>query len=325
MDRRMFIGVLAGALTATVRAVSAQQQPAGIHRIGFLGTTSASEYASNVDAFRAGLRDLGYVEGKNIVIDFRWADGDPNRLPALAAELVRLKVDVLVTHAEGTLAARRATASIPIVMAVAADAVGAGHVTNLARPGGNITGSTILIPEISAKRLELLKAAVPRIARVAVLVRKDSSWKSFLQMMQSTGQAMNLTMQIFEVRGQAEFESAFLEMAKARVDALVISEEPLLIGNSEAVAELAAKYRWPSVGFVGVAEAGGLVGYGVYGPELFRRAAMLVDKILKGAKPGDLPIEQPTKFKLVINLKTARFLGLTIPTALLLRADEVIQ
>ena len=325
MDRRKFIVALAGSLTAAVRAANAQQQRAKVYRIGFLGTTSASEYASNVDALRAGLRDLGYVEGKNIVIDFRWADGDPDRLPTLAAELVRLKVDVLVTHAEGTRAAKGATASIPIVMAVAADAVGAGHVANLARPGGNVTGSTILIPEISAKRLELLKAAVPRIARVAVLVRKDSSWKSFLQMLQSTGQAMNLTMQFFEVRGRAEFESAFSEMAKARVDALVVSEEPLLIANSEAIAELAAKYRWPSAGFVRTAEAGGLIGYGVFGPELYRHAAVLVDKIIKGANPGDLPIEQPTKFKLVINLKTAKALGLTIPQPLLLRADEVIQ
>jgi putative ABC transport system substrate-binding protein len=271
------------------------------------------------------LHALGYVEGKNTVIEFRWADGDLDRLPALAAELVRLKVDVLVTHAEGTRAAGRATASIPIVMAVTADAMGTGLVASLARPGGNVTGSTILIPEISAKRLELLKAAVPHITRVAVLVRKDSYWKTFLQMLQSTGKAMSLTMQFFEVRGPAEFESAFSEMAKARVDALVVSEEPILIANRKAIAELAAKYRWPSSGFVGVAEAGGLIGYGIYGPEVYRHAAVLVDKILKGAKPGELPIEQPTKFKLVINLKTAKALGLVIPQSLLLRADEVIQ
>jgi putative ABC transport system substrate-binding protein len=325
MDRRKFIGALAASLSAAVRATSAQPQPVKVYRIGFLGTTSASEYASNVDALRAGLHDLGYVEGKNIVIEFRWADGDLDRLLKLAAELVGLKVDVLVTHAEGTRAAKRATASIPIVMAVTADAVGSGLVASLARPEGNVTGSTILIPEISAKRLELLKAAVPHITRVAVLVRKDSSWKTVLQMLQSTGKAMNLTMQFFEVRGPAEFESAFSEMAKARVDALVVNEDPMLIAYSKAIAELAAKYRWPSTGFVRVAEAGGLIGYGVYGPELYRHAAVLVDKILKGAKPGDLPIEQPTKFKLVINLKTAKALGLTIPQSLLLRADEVIQ
>jgi putative ABC transport system substrate-binding protein len=324
IDRRRFIGALAGALAA-VRAASAQQQPAKVYRIGFLGTTSASEYASNVDAWRAGLHDLGYIEGKNIVIEFRWADGDPDRLPRLAAELVRLNVDVLVTHAEGTRAAKRATASIPIVMGVAADAVASGYVASLARPGGNVTGSTILIPEISVKRLELLKAAAPHITRVAVLVRKDSTWKTILQKLQSTSKAMNLTMQFFEVRGRAEFERAFSEMAKARVDALVINEEPMLIANSKAITELAAKYRWPSSGFVGVAETGGLIGYGVFGPELYRHAAALVDKIIKGANPGDLPIEQPTKFKLVINLETAKALGITIPQALLLRVDEVIQ
>jgi len=325
MDRRKFIGALGGALTATtVRAANAQQQSAKVYRIGFLGTTSASEYASNVDAWRAGLHDLGYVEGKNIVIEFRWADGNLDRLPALAAELVRLKVDVLVTHAEGTRAAKQATASIPIVMAVTSDAIGNGFVANLARPEGNVTGSTILIPEISAKRLELLKAAVPYITRVAVLVRKDSSTTTVLQMLQRTGKAMNLTAQFFEVRGRTELESAFSEMAKARVDALVVNEEPMLIAYSEAIAGLAAKYRWPSIGFVRVAEAGGLIGYGVYGPELYRHAAVLVDKLLKGAKPGDLPIEQPTKFKLVINLKTAKALGITIPQSLLLRADEVI-
>jgi putative tryptophan/tyrosine transport system substrate-binding protein len=325
MNRRMFIGALAGTLTTTVRGASAQQHPAKVYRIGFLGTTSPSGYASNVDALRAGLQDLGYVEGKNIVIYFRWADGDRDRLPKLAAELVRLKVDVLVTHAEGTRAAKQATVSIPIVMAVTADAVANGYVASLARPGGNVTGSTILIPEISAKRLELLKAAAPQVARIAVLVRKDSSWKTVLQVLQSTGKAMNLTMQFFEVWGQTDFESAFLEMANARVDALVVDEEPMLIANVKQIAVLAAKHRWPSTGFVAVAEAGGLIGYGVYGPEIYRHAAVLVDKILKGAKPGDLPIEQPTKFKLVINLKTAKALGLTIPQSLLLRADEVIQ
>ena len=326
MDRRKFIGALGGALTATtVRAANAQQQSAKVYRIGFLGTTSASEYASNVDAWRAGLHDLGYVEGKNIVIEFRWADGDRDRLPTLAAELVRLKVDVLVTHAEGTRAAKQATVSIPIVMAVTADAVANGFVASLARPGGNITGSTILIPEISAKRLEVLKSAAPKITRVAVLVPKDSSWETVLRGLQSTGKAMNLTMQFFEVRARAEFESAFSEMAQARVDALVVHEEPMLIPHAKAIVALAAKYRWPSTGFVAVAEAGGLIGYGVYGPGLYRHAAVLVDKILKGAKPGDLPIEQPTKFKLVINLKTAKTLGITIPQSVLARADEVIQ
>jgi len=325
MDRRTFIGALGGALTVMVRTTSAQSQATKAHRIGFLGTTTASEFASRTDALRVGLRDLGYVEGQNTVIEYRWANGDVDRLPTLAAELVALKVDVLVTHAEGALAAKRATTSIPIVMAFSADAVATGLAASLARPGGNVTGSTVLIPEISAKRLELLKAAAPRINRVAVLVRKGGTWKTVLQMLQSKGNAMNLEVQFFEVRDRTEFESAFSEMAKARVDGLVVSEDPTLGGDSKAIVELAAKYRWPSIGYRDLAEAGGLVGYGVDVLKIYRHAAVFVDKILKGAKPADLPIEQPTQFDLVVNLKTAKALDLTIPQSMLLRADEVIQ
>jgi len=325
MDRRTFIGALGGALTVMVRTTSAQSQATKAHRIGFLGTTTASEFASRTDALRVGLRDLGYVEGQNTVIEYRWANGDVDRLPTLAAELVALKVDVLVTHAEGALAAKRATTSIPIVMAFSADAVATGLAASLARPGGNVTGSTVLIPEISAKRLELLKAAAPRINRVAVLVRKGGTWKTVLQMLQSKGNAMNLEVQFFEVRDRTEFGSAFSEMAKARVDGLVVSEDPTLGGDSKAIVELAAKYRWPSIGYRNLAEAGGLVGYGVDVLKIYRHAAVFVDKILKGAKPADLPIEQPTQFDLVVNLKTAKALDLTIPQSMLLRADEVIQ
>ena len=325
MDRRTFIGALGGALTVMVRTTSAQSQATKAHRIGFLGTTTASEFASRTDALRVGLRDLGYVDGQNTVIEYRWANGDVDRLPTLAAELVALKVDVLVTHAEGALAAKRATTSIPIVMAFSADAVATGLAASLARPGGNVTGSTVLIPEISAKRLELLKAAAPRINRVAVLVRKGGTWKTVLQMLQSKGNAMNLEVQFFEVRDRTEFGSAFSEMAKARVDGLVVSEDPTLGGDSKAIVELAAKYRWPSIGYRDLAEAGGLVGYGVDVLKIYRHAAVFVDKILKGAKPADLPIEQPTQFDLVVNLKTAKALDLTIPQSMLLRADEVIQ
>ena len=186
MDRRTFISALGGALTVTVRAASAQSSLPRPYRIGFLGTTSAADFADRVDAFRAGLDDLGYLEGRNTIIEFRWADGNVDRLPTLAAELVALKVDVLVTHAEGGFAAKRATTSIPIVMAFSADAVATGLAASLARPGGNVTGSTVLIPEISAKRLELLRTAVPRITRVAVLVRKGGTWKTVLQMLQRT-------------------------------------------------------------------------------------------------------------------------------------------
>jgi len=326
MDRRKFIGVLAGALTVTMRAASAQQQPAKVYRIGFLGTTSASEFASRVDALRAGLRDLGYVEGKNMVIEFRWAEENYNRLPELAAELVSLKVDVLVTHSNaGASASKQATTTIPIVMAIGADAVATGLVESLARPGGNLTGSTILTPEISAKRLALLKEAVPRIARLAILVRDSPGNRLLLQPTETTARSLNVTVQLFSVRGANEFESAFSAMSAGRIDAVAVFDDAFLIVNAAEVAELATRQRLPSTGSVELAEAGGLIGYGVDALELFRHAAVFVDRILRGAKPRDLPIEQATKFRLLVNLKTAKALGLTIPQSLLLRADEVIQ
>ena len=326
IDRRRFVSALGGALIVAMRTGSAQAQAIKPHRIGFLGTTSAAEFATRVDAFRTGLRDAGYVEGKNAVIEFRWADGHVDRLPQLAAELVALKVDVLVAHAEGAFAAKRATTTIPIVMAFSADAVATGLATSLARPGANVTGSTVLIPEISAKRLELLKTAAPRVSQVAVLVRKGGTWKTVLEMLQDKGKSLNLTVQFFEIiRDKTELESTFSEMAKARINALAVSEDPILAGYSEAIVELAAKYRWPTTGYRGLAEAGGLIGYGVDGLKIYRRAAVFVDKILKGAKPADLPIEQPTQFDLVLNLRTANALGLVIPQSLLSRADQVIR
>jgi putative ABC transport system substrate-binding protein len=327
IDRRTFIGTMAGsALITAARAVDAQQQPAKIYRIGFLGITSASEFASRVEALRAGLRDLGYIEGRNIVIEFRWAEENYDRLPELAADLVRLKVDVLVTHSNaGASAAKQATTTIPIVMAVGADAVATGLVENLARPGGNLTGSTILLPEISGKRLALLKEAVPRIARLAVLVRDSPGNRSLLQPTETTARSLNVTVQLFNVRGPNEFESAFSAMSARRVDAVAVFDDPLLIVNAAEIADLAARQRLPSTGSVELAEAGGLIGYGVDAPELFRHAAVFVDRILRGAKPRDLPIEQATKFHLLVNLKAAKVLGITIPQSLLVRADEVIQ
>jgi putative ABC transport system substrate-binding protein len=327
MDRRTFTGTLAGTLIAATRVAVAQQQPARIYRIGFLGTTSASEYAGQVEALRAGLRDLGYVEGKNIVIEFRWADGHYDRLPELAAELVRLNVDIIVTH--GTLGARvamQATKMIPIVMAIGADAILTGLVTSLARPGGNLTGSTILNPELSSKRLALLKEAVPRITRAAVVVPRDNpSAGAVLQSMETTARSLRVALQFFEVRGPSDFESAFSEIGTARVDAVLVFEDPMLIVNSKAIAELAAKYRLASAGFKEFAEAGGLIGYGADTLDVIRHAAVFVDKILKGAKPGDLPIEQATRFELLINLWTAKVLGIAIPQSVLTRADKVIQ
>lgn len=300
ITRRRLLAALGPAMIASPRRSFALQQPARIIRIGFLGVTSASLPASviRVEALRAGLRDLGYVEGKNLTLEFRWAEGRHERLPELAAELVRLKVVVIVAQGtQGVSAAKQATTTIPIVMPVVADPVDTGLVASLARPGGNVTGLTWFSQEVSAKRLELLKDAVPR----------------------------TLEIQPFEVRGPSELESAFAAIVVKRADAVTIIEDAILIANAKAIANLAVKNRLPLVAFNEVVEAGGLMAYGADFPEMFQRAATYVDKILKGAKPGELPIERATKFDLVINLKTAHALGLTIPRSILLRADRVIE
>ena len=280
-----------------------------------------------VEALRAGLRDLGYVEGKNIVIEYRWVEGKYERLPDLAAELVRLKVDIIVAQAtQGTLAAKRATTTIPIVTPLSGDPVATGLVASLARPGGNVTGSTFFQPELAAKRLELLRDALPRTRRVAVLLNPDqSSHPLIFQAMELTAKSLKLELHQFGVRGPDEFESAFAAMAKRRVDAVAIIEDPSTIANAKAVADLAARKRLPSIGHVELAEAGGLMAYGVNIPEMWRRAAVFVDKILKGAKPADLPIERATKFELIVNMKTAKALGIKIPQSILVRADKVIE
>jgi putative ABC transport system substrate-binding protein len=326
MDRRAFLSALgAGLLVAP--PVAEAQQPARVPRIGFLGLVSASDFAKQVEALRAGLGDLGYLEGKTIVIEYRWAEGKYNRLPDLAAELVRLKVDVLVTHGTpGALAAKRATTTIPIVMATSGDAVASGLVESLARPGGNVTGSTFFVPELNAKRLEFFKESFPHTRRMAVLVNPDNpAIVSIVQAMERTAGSLKVALQQFAVRGPNDLDGAFSAMTKSRVDAVAIIEEPMFQANAGAIAGLAVQKRLPSIGFKEFAEAGGLLAYGVNLLELFRRAAYFVDKILKGAKPADLPVERPTRFELVINLKTAKALGLTIPQSVLLRADDVIQ
>jgi putative ABC transport system substrate-binding protein len=329
ISRRRFITGFVIASTPLGATASAQEYKAEkVYRIGFLGTASASAQAKRVDALRAGLRDLGYVEGKNIVIEFRWAEGRYDRLPDLAAELVRLKVDVLVTAGTpGTLAAKKATTTVPIVMVGIGDAVATGVVASLARPGGNITGSTDSVPELMAKLLELLKEIMPRTRRVAVLVNPDNPSRPspVLKAMGTTAGSLKVELQKFEARGPSEFESAFSRMAKSRVDAVVVTTDVLFNYNVAAVADLAAKKRLPSAGAKAFAEAGGLIGYGLNFPDMDRRAAYFVDKILKGVKPEDLPVQQPTKFELVVNLKTAKALGLTIPQTLLLRADQIIE
>ena len=326
ITRRDFIGTLAGGLLAA--PLAAEAQPAGkLYRIGFLGSVSAFGYAKQVEALRAGLRDLGYLEGKNIVIEYRWAEGKYDRLADLAAELVRLKVDVLVTHGTPAgLAAKRATTTIPIVIATSADAVTSGLVASLARPGGNVTGSSYFVPELNAKRMEFLKEAFPHTRRMAVLLNPDNpAMVPILQALELTAGSLKVALQQFAVRGPNEFDGAFSAMTKSQVDAVAIIEDSVFQANAGAIAGLTVEKRLPSTGFKEFAEAGGLMAYGPSIPHLFRRAAVYVDKILKGAKPADLPVEQPTKFELVINLKTAKALGLTIPPSLLQRADQVIE
>ena len=278
MNRRTFLcGLTLGTLAAPLAAGA--QQAGKVYRIGFLGPSSASTHANRVEALRAGLRELGYVEGKNILIEYRWAEGKYDRLLDLAAELVHLKVDVLVTFGTpGTLAAKQTTTTIPIVMAGSGDAVATGLVASLARPGGNITGSTLFIPELMAKRLELLKEAMPRTGRVAVLVNPDNSANvPVLKAMEVTAGSLKVELQKFEARGPNEFESAFSAMAKSGVGAVVVNDDALFNANARAIAGLAAKKRLPLAGTGEIAEVGGAIGYGVSFPDEFRRAAVYVD------------------------------------------------
>jgi len=301
------LGVLAAPLAADA------QQQAKVARIGVLGEPTASTYATRIEAFKQGLRELGYVEGQNIAIEYRWAEGNLERLPGLAAELVRLRVDVIVTHGTpGTRAAQQATTTIPIVMAHSGDAVGTGLITSLARPGGNTTGSTHFSPEINAKRMELLKEAVPHIRRVAALMNPGNPiTEADLKQMEFTAQSLGIELRPVRVRRGDELDSTFLALVKARTNALVIEDDAVLASLARPIADLAAKYRLPRATSLDHVQAGSLLSYGASFTELWRRAATFVDKILKGAKPADLPVEQPTKFELVINLKTARALGLT--------------
>lgn len=318
------------ALGATVLAPLpsfAQQQLAKVARIGFLGPTSASGTASRLEALRAGLRDLGYVEGKNIIIEFRWAGGDYDRLPELAAELVRLKIDVLLTYGTaGTYAAKHAATAIPIVMVTSSDAIATGIVASLARPGGNITGSTIFNPELSAKRIELVKEAMPRITRMAALFNPGNpSNASARQAMEITAKSFKVELHPFEARRPEDFAGAFAAMVKNHFDAVVLPEEPIFNAHYKQIAELAVKNRIVLAGGIELAEAGGMIGYGVNFPDLWRRAAVFVDKILKGTKPGDIPIERATRFEMVLNIKTAKALDIKIPNSILVQATKVIE
>jgi putative ABC transport system substrate-binding protein len=308
--------------------VADAQQPGKVPRIGYLGPGSPSTVGHLVEAFRRGLRVLGYVEGQNIAIEYRWAEGRFERLPDLAAELVRLNVDVIVTATTPAIqAAKQATKTIPIVMAVSADPVETGLVASLARPGGNITGLSLLAPEIVGKQLQLLKEAVPKVSRVAVLCNPANlSSAPQLREAEVAARPLGVRLQILEARSPDEFESAFAAMTRERVGSLLVLGDPLFFQQRTRLADLAAKSRVPAMyGVSEHAEAGGLIAYSANVSDVYRRAATYVDKILKGAKPADLPVEQPTTFELVINLKTARALGLTIPQTVLIRADQVIQ
>jgi putative ABC transport system substrate-binding protein len=316
-------------LTVFLLTVGEAQQPKKVHRIGHLDGASPSVNADRIEAFRQGLRELGYVEGKNIIIEWRHAEGKADRLPRLAAELARLTVDVIVTGgAAATRPAKEATATIPIVMGQDSDPVGSGFVASLARPGGNVTGLSTLLPEISGKRLEILKEAVPRLSRVAVF--GTSTWAGNAQVLRETelaAGALGVKLQYLDLLDTKNFETAFRTAGNGRADAvLMVVWGAVLNPRRKEVAELAVKSRLPTIyREVESVEDGGLMSYGVNIPDLFRRAATYVDKILKGAKPADLPVEQPTKFEFVINLKAAKQIGLTIPPNVLARADKVIR
>jgi len=324
--KTMLTGLLLAAVLPTFSVTEAQQ--AKVPRIGYLSTVSFSVNAARIDALRQGLRELGYVEGKNIVIEWRSAEGRLDRLPSLAAELVRLNVDVIVTAAPPpTRAAKTATATIPIVMAFADDPVSSGFVTSLARPGGNITGLSSLAPEISGKQLELLKEVVPGLSRVAVL--GTSTVPQYAQVVKEidlSAKVFGITVQYLDVLNAKDVEAAFRNAKKNDAGAVVVLGSPILLSRRTQIVALAAESRLPATySRPEYVEVGGLMTYGVKITDLFRRAAYYVDKILKGAKPADLPVEQPTKFELVINLKTAKQIGLTIPPNVLARADRVIR
>jgi putative ABC transport system substrate-binding protein len=328
VNRRAFLGTLTGGLLAA--PLAAEAQPAGkVWRIGVL-TNKASDVAESRQwqAFRLGLRERGWIEGENILIEFRGVEGNSARLPELAADLVRRKVDLIVTRGSlFTGAVKAATSSIPIVFIAHADPVGTGHVASLARPGGNVTGLAILQTELGAKALELLRSVVPAVTRIAVLWHSGTpSTVPGLKALEEPARMLRVELQPVGAQSSAEFEGAFAAMARGRAQALLVFATPIFFGERQRLGELAIAHRLPTMFQIrDYAEAGGLMSYGADLADLYRRAAIPVDKILKGAKPGDIPIEQPTKFELIINLRSAKALGLTIPPSLLQRADQVIE
>jgi ABC-type uncharacterized transport system substrate-binding protein len=332
IGRREFITLLGGA-AAGWPFCSRAEPTSKVFRVGFMATGSlrSPEQRSMTDAFRQGLRERGYLEGQNIVIEYRAAEGKIERFTELAAELVDLHPDLIVaSNTPAARAARQATATIPIVVAVMGDPVGDGLVASLARPAGNVTGMTFLGPELASKRLELLKQALPAMSRVAALWHPgaygESTMTEMMGRMEAAAATLLVQLQPVEVRGPAEFDDAFLAMTRERPDALIVLPSPMLFSERRHIVDLATQNRLPSIAMAReFVELGGLMSYGASLPELFRRAGGYVDKILKGARPADLPVQQPTEFELVINLKTAKTLGIEVSSSLLARADEVIE
>jgi putative ABC transport system substrate-binding protein len=323
--RHLVFALCAGAFSAPLASLAQPQQK--VPRIGLLLSETLSIEASRVDALRAGLRDLGYVEGKNIAIEYRSADGNYDRLPELALELASLEVDVIVAFGTKAMSAvQRATTKIPVVDPVMGDPVALGLGGSLARPEGNITGSVQFSPEVYAKRLEFLKEAAPRVTRVAILLNPTNAGSvRQLELVRVAANALKLELQVFDVRNANELQQTFAAMAQGRVEAVVISTDTLFRANAKAITDLAARQRLPLAGPREFAAVGGLIGYSADADELYRRAAYFVDRLLKGAKPADLPMERATKLYLVVNLRAAKQLGITIPQSLLVRADEVIR
>jgi putative ABC transport system substrate-binding protein len=328
VDRRAFVRSVALGLLAAPLAAEAQQ--AGkVWRIGFLGTGTPTGWGPGIDALRLGLRDHGYVEGRNITIEYRWAENRYDRLPELAAELVRLNLDLIITHGTPcTLALKRATSVIPIVVSIIGNPVESGVVSSLARPGGNITGSSFFSNEVTAKRLEILKMGHPALVRAGVLINPQNNIAGHgtKRAVESMALGLNLRFQFLDVRSPDELDAA-LTAAKAQSDGVVMSDEQVITAGDSPrrIADFTLKNRLPSIGPAHYAQVGGLLGYGVVWTDIVRESMILVDKIFKGAKPANLPIQQATKFELVINMKTAKALGVTIPPSLLLRADQVIE
>ena len=324
--RKLVIALGAGALAAPFGSFA--QQPAKMYRIGFLGTSSAQNLAALIEAFKQGLRELGRIEGPTLAIDYRYAEGKPERLAGLATELMQLKVDVIVTEGtSATQAARNASTQVPIVMALVADPVGSKLIQSLARPGSNITGVTGISYDLIGKQLELLKEIVPGLKRLAALWNPtNSSHLAATKEFGMAARALRLELQLMEAQDAKELDSALSQLTAMRPGALIAASDPLFDSQQKRIAEFAAKNRLPAVYTkTPFTDAGGLISYGARYPDLFRRAATYVDKIFKGAKPADLPVEQPTKFELVVNMKTAKALGIKIPNSILVRADRVIE